>query len=144
MLFRSSYPKEKSARLAYLLNQHRDSQTLIFTFDVSTAYTISREFLVMPITSNIHRKEREDVLDRFRKREIRALVSCRVLNEGLDVPDAEVVIVVGGTSRQREHVQRVGRCLRPAQGKVARLYELVVQNSVEVRQSEERSRAIAS
>jgi superfamily II DNA or RNA helicase len=37
-----------------------------------------------------------------------ALVSARVLNEGIDVPDADVAIVVGGTRGEREHVQRIG------------------------------------
>lgn len=139
-----SYPQEKATHLAHLLTQHRESQTLIFTFDVPTAHTISREFLITPITSHTHRSEREEVLANFRRGKLRALVSCRVLNEGLDVPDAEVAIIVGGTAQQREHVQRVGRCLRPALGKVAKLYELVVQDSLEVRQWKQRSKALAS
>ena len=32
-------------------------------------------------------------------------MSARVLNEGIDVPDADVAIVVGGTHGEREHVQ---------------------------------------
>ncbi len=49
-----------------------------------------------------------------------------MLNEGLDVPDADValIIIVGGTLGEREHVQRIGRLLRPAPGKRAVVYEL--------------------
>lgn len=47
------------------------------------------------------------------------MVSAQVSNEGLDVPDADVAIIVGGTRGEREHVQRVGRLLRPRPGKRA-------------------------
>jgi len=52
-------------------------------------------------------------LNLFKEGKLRALVSAQVLNEGLDVPDAEVGIVVAGSKGEREHVQRVGRVLRP-------------------------------
>ncbi len=73
----------------------------------------------MPITCDIGRAERDDALARFRRGALRALVSARVLNEGLDVPDADVAVVVGGALGEREHVQRVGRLLRPGDGKRA-------------------------
>ena len=62
---------------------------------------------------------------------MRALVSCRVLNEGLDVPAASVAVVLGGSLGRREHVQRVGRILRPAPGKTAVLHELVARGTFE-------------
>jgi superfamily II DNA or RNA helicase len=105
---------------------------------------VSRRCLIHPITCDIGAKERDEVLARFRSGEIRALVSSRVLNEGLDVPDAEVGIVLGGRLGDREHVQRVGRVLRPADGKRALVYELVVQETTEVRAWVRRRRALAS
>lgn len=71
------------------------------------------------------------------------LVSARVLNEGLDVPDADVAIVVGGTLGEREHVQRIGRLLRPRQGKRAVVYELVTSGSTEMLQSARRRRGFS-
>lgn len=50
----------------------------------------------MPLTCDIGRKERLDVLARFGNGKLRALVSAQVLNEGIDVPDADVGIVVAG------------------------------------------------
>jgi superfamily II DNA or RNA helicase len=55
-----------------------------------------------------------------------------------------VAIVVGGALGQREHVQRVGRLLRPAPGKRALVYELVTSATREVRQSAERRRGLAA
>ena len=43
------------------------------------------------------------------------LVTSRVLNEGVDLPSAEVAIVMSGTGTVREHVQRLGRILRPSE-----------------------------
>ena len=66
------------------------------------------------------RAERARALERFRAGECPVLVSSQVLDEGLDVPDADVAIVVGGSASARRHVQRVGRVLRPRAGKRAR------------------------
>jgi superfamily II DNA or RNA helicase len=67
-----------------------------------------------------------------------------VLNEGLDGPDAEVGIIVAGSKGEREHVQRVGRVLRPQPGKRALVYELVVRATGEVGQSRRRRNALAA
>jgi superfamily II DNA or RNA helicase len=96
---------------------------------------VAREYLVMPLTRDIGLKERTSALERFRCGVLRALVSARVLNEGVDVPDAEVGIVVAGRLGEWEHVQRVGRILRPGEGKRALVYELVVRATAEVGQS---------
>ena len=74
---------------------------------------------------------------------LRALVSAQVLNEGIDVPDADVGIIVAGRLGRREHVQRVGRLLRPAQDKTALVYELVMKETAEVGQSSRRGEALA-
>jgi superfamily II DNA or RNA helicase len=138
----TSYPDAKRSALRALLQQHRDNRVLVFTSDNDTAYTIAREHLIMPMTCDIGRAEREDAFNAFRAGELRALVSAQVLNEGIDVPDADVAIIVGGAHGQREHVQRVGRLLRPAPGKHAFVYELVMMATHEVRKSAERRRAL--
>jgi superfamily II DNA or RNA helicase len=66
-----------------------------------------------------------------------------VLNEGIDVPDAEVAIVVGGTQGEREHVQRIGRLLRPREGKSSVVYGLVMRGTSEVLQARRRRAGLA-
>lgn len=124
-----------------ILARHRAARVLVFTADNAAAYEISREHLIMPMTCDIGRAEREEVLMRFRTGDLRALVSSRVLNEGLDVPDADVAIVVGGAFGEREHVQRVGRLLRPAPGKRAIVYELVAAGTSETARARARREA---
>jgi superfamily II DNA or RNA helicase len=130
--------------LRSLLERHRAARTLVFTADNDTAYQIARAHLVMPLTCDIGRRERDQALDAFRRGSIRALVSARVLNEGVDVPDADVAIVVGGALGEREHVQRVGRLLRPAEGKRALVYELVTRDTIEVSQARRRRQGLVA
>lgn len=133
-----AFTQNKRQVLRSLLQQHRERRTLVFTADNETAYSVATEHLVMPLTCDIGRTERKDVLSRFATGELRVLVSARVLNEGIDLPDADVAIIVAGTQGAREHVQRVGRLLRPREGKRALVYELVTRGTIEVRQAKRR------
>jgi superfamily II DNA or RNA helicase len=137
-----AFPEAKRALLAELLDRHRHGRVLVFTPDNASAYRVAREHLIMPLTCDIKRRERDAVLERFRRGELGALVSSRVLNEGLDVPDADVAIVVGGSLGSREHIQRVGRLLRPSPGKRAIIYELVASGTSETWSSLRRRRAL--
>jgi superfamily II DNA or RNA helicase len=138
-----AFPAAKRAAVRTLLARHAGARVLVFTSDNSTAYAVAREHLLMPITCDISRAERGVALERFGRGELRALVSARVLNEGIDVPDADVAIIVGGTQGEREHVQRIGRLLRPQEGKSAVVYELVMRNTSEVAQARRRRAGLA-
>ena len=139
-----AFTTAKRHMLRSLLEPHRSARMLVFTADNDTAYRIARAHLVMPLTCDIGRRERDHALDAFRRGSIRTLVSARVLNEGVDVPDADVAIVVGGALGEREHVQRVGRVLRPAEGKRALVYELVTRDTIEVSQARRRRQGLVA
>jgi superfamily II DNA or RNA helicase len=119
--------------LADLLATHHPAKILIFTDDNATVYRISQEFLIPAITHQTGVKERHDILTRFRQGDYRTLVASRVLNEGVDVPDASVAIVLSGTGSTREYVQRLGRVLRKGKdpSKQAVLYEVVAEDTSE-------------
>jgi len=138
-----AFPSGKRRALSHLLERHRGARVLIFTADNDTAYAISRQHLIMPLTCDIGPAERTDTIARFRQGKLRALVSARVLNEGFDVPDAEVAIIVAGRLGEREYVQRVGRLLRPAPGKRARIYELLARNTSDIHQAARMREALA-
>jgi superfamily II DNA or RNA helicase len=126
-----------------LLTRHAGARTLLFTDDNATAYAAARRFLIPVITHETKLKERVRILDAFKDGSVPVLATSRVLNEGVDVPEAEIAIVISGTGSVREHVQRLGRVLRPTAGKRARLYELVTQNSAEGFTSERRRQHVA-
>lgn len=116
-----------------LLSFHKDDQMIIFTDDNDFAYEIASRFYLACITHLTSKKERGIVLDLFRKGKLQAIVTSKVLNEGVDVPSVRIGVVVSGSAAVREHVQRLGRILRPQAGKKeAVLYELISQNTSEL------------
>ncbi len=128
----------KMQYLGHLLHQHRGDQLIIFTQDNASAYRIAREFLLPVITHQTKVRERSHILKGFTARTYGAIVTSKVLNEGVDVPDASVAIIVSGSGSVREHVQRLGRILRKRAGKQALLYELVTEATAEGYVSERR------
>jgi superfamily II DNA or RNA helicase len=129
------------AKLDYverLLERHASERMLIFTQDNATAYLVARRFLIPALTHQTKVKERSEILERFASGEYFAVVTSRVLNEGVDVPDASVAIIISGSGSVREHVQRLGRILRRRDGKRALLYELISANTSETQTSDRR------
>ncbi len=128
----------KLAYVAHLLDRHKGDRALLFTQDNSTAYRVARRFLVPVITHQTKVTERSDILAAFGAGSYSAVVTSKVLNEGVDVRDANVAIVLSGSGSVREHVQRLGRILRKRDGKHAILYELVTTRTAETGTSERR------
>ncbi|MEM8673566.1 MAG: DEAD/DEAH box helicase family protein [Cyanobacteria bacterium P01_G01_bin.67] len=126
--------------LVDLITQHQTERILIFTNDNATVYRISQQFLIPAITYQTAVKERHDILTRFKAGEYKTLVASHVLNEGVDVPDARIAIILSGTGSTREYVQRLGRVLRKGNtsNKQAILYEVVTENTSEEKTSQRR------
>lgn len=129
--------------LAQLLHAHRHDRTIVFTEDNATVYAISRRFLLPAITHQTKVKERSAILAGFNQGAFTAVVTSKVLNEGVNVPEANVAIVLSGSGSVREHVQRLGRILRRREGKTAVLYELVAAGTSEERVSDKRRDHVA-
>jgi superfamily II DNA or RNA helicase len=121
----------KLSLLERLLERHNGDRVLIFTHDNATVYTIARRFLVPVITHQTKTKERRDVLLKFNSGEYPIVATSRVLNEGVNVPEANIAIILSGSGSVREHVQRLGRILRKSGDKEALLYEVVTRGTVE-------------
>jgi superfamily II DNA or RNA helicase len=129
---------QKMEHVAAILRRHRGARVLVFSDDNATAYAVARRFLVPVITHQTKVRERTALLRAFADGTLPVLATSRVLNEGVDVPDAQVAVVLSGSGSTREHVQRLGRVLRPRPGKRAVLYELVSADTGETYTSEKR------
>jgi len=133
----------KMEALSEILKRHDEGRIFIFTEHNKLVHRISREFLIPSITYKTASKERSETLDRFRSGAYRAVVTSRVLDEGIDVPDADVGIILSGTGSERAFIQRLGRILRKKDGKEAVLYEIVSAKTSEVNTARKRKRALS-
>ncbi|MFP4627069.1 MAG: DEAD/DEAH box helicase family protein [Natronomonas sp.] len=123
---------KKLDTLDTLLKRHYDDRTIIFTANNDFAYDISREFIVPCITHQTRTDERTEILERFRTGEYSMLVTSQVLDEGIDVPAANVGIILSGSASKRQYAQRLGRILRPTDDRQpARLYEIITDDTME-------------
>lgn len=126
----------------YVLSKHANEKTLIFSEDTDTAYLISREFLVPALTYLTPGEERKKYLSMFKDGTVTALATSRVLDEGVDVPDASIAIVLSGSGSTRQFRQRLGRILRPQKNKKAILYEIVAKKTSEYNTSKRRRKGV--
>jgi superfamily II DNA or RNA helicase len=120
----------KIAAIEGLLRKHASDKAIVFSEYVGMVDRISRQMLIPAITYRTPSAERHAILEGFRSGKITKLVTGRVLNEGVDVPDANVAIVASGSASMREYVQRLGRVLRP-KATEAQLYEIISRRTTE-------------
>lgn len=139
----ASFPRAKRALVRALLERHREDRTIVFTAFAENAYDVASDNLVPVIAGETRAPERREILARFCEGKLRAVASARVLNEGIDVPEARVAIIVAGALGAREHVQRIGRVLRPAPNKQALVYELYTTQTADARRASARTRHAA-
>lgn len=114
-----------------LLREHAHERILIFTESNEVVYQLSQRHLIPALTCETKAAERKAILERFQTGEYGAIVTSRVLNEGIDVPEAKVAIVLGGSAGAREYIQRLGRVLRKVDNREAVLYEIIVRNTLD-------------
>lgn len=84
-------------RVAYILNEHGWKSSR-FTADESL-------------------KERHRIIDNFKNGFIDAMVSIRVLDEGIDIPVCKQAFLLASSRNERQFIQRRGRILRKSTGK---------------------------
>jgi superfamily II DNA or RNA helicase len=124
----------KVEALADILDRHREDRVIVFTAYTDLVYDLAERFLIPPITNETGAEERREILERFRRGEYSRVVAANVLDEGVDVPDANVAVVLAGSGSEREFTQRLGRVLRPKDdGGRALLYEVVTSETAEER-----------
>jgi superfamily II DNA or RNA helicase len=113
-----------------LADAHRGARIVIFHEGIAEAEEIAallrqRNHNVTLYHSKISPAMRRDNLRLFRKGRFQILVSCRALDEGMNVPETEIGIIASSTASTRQRIQRLGRVLRPAPGKeTATVYTL--------------------
>ena len=137
--------RSKIDEIRKILCEYKDIKTIIFTQHNKLVYEISDIFLIPFITHKSSKEEREDVINGFKDGRYKAIVTSKVLDEGIDVPDAQLGILVSGTGSSREFIQRLGRLLRPKNdNSQAKLIEIISSGTSEALTSQKRHRTIVN
>lgn len=127
----------KLSEVERLLREHAADKVIVFSEYNALVDTLSERLALPSITYKTAPEERKATLDAFRSGAYSKIVTGRVLNEGVDVPDANVAIVVSGSATTREYVQRLGRIIRPKQNRAV-LYEVITRKTGEVNTARKR------
>ena len=120
---------------------------IVFTEYLDQAERLAGELGAKLITGKTPSKQRKEIFEEFRKNPSDMLVITRVGDEGIDIPDANIGIIASGTGSARQYIQRIGRLLRPKEGKTAIVYEVFTKDtteSLEVSKRRSSSRAISN
>ena len=117
--------------LNVLLNDSMNSQILVFSHYRDTATHIVDELNKNGIKSfrfvgqssrnndmGMNQNEQSVILDSFRKKEFNVLVATSIAEEGLDIPEVNLVIFYEPVSSEIRHIQRKGRTGRKSSGNV--------------------------
>jgi DNA excision repair protein ERCC-3 len=126
----ASMNPRKETKLEELLAAKDGEKTVIFCDWLDQAEGLSEEFDIPFVTGETDHDRREEILGQFRDGEIDRMIISRVGDEGLDIPDAEVAIVMSGQGgSRRQATQRAGRVMRPEGG--AEVHFVATKGSVE-------------
>lgn len=130
--------EEKLRVLEDLFRLHMGSRVIVFAGSNAMARDVSRRFLIPCLLNHCRKKERLEILQGLQSGAYPALVANQVLDEGVDLPEAKVAVVIGGLSSTRQAKQRLGRVLRKTGNVRATLYEVVCTDTNEERRSRQR------
>jgi len=130
--------EEKLRILEDLFRLHLGVSMVIFTGSNAMARAVSLRFLIPCLLSHCGKHERLDYIEGLRDGVYPAIVANQVLDEGVDLPEVKVAIVLGGKGSVRQAKQRLGRILRKRGNSRAILYEVVATETKEVNRSRKR------
>lgn len=114
-----------------LVLAHKGSRTIVFHEDIEACNVIQEVLSEAKVRCGVYHskmrlRQRAEILSAYREGRVDALITCRALDEGFNVPETEVGIIAASTATRRQRIQRLGRVLRPVKGKSsAVIYSLV-------------------
>ncbi len=135
--------EEKLRVLEDLFRLHHGTPMIIFAGSNAMARDVSRRFLIPCLLNHCGKAERIDYLDGLRDGVYPAIVANQVLDEGVDLPEVKVAVVIGGLASTRQAKQRLGRILRRRGEERAILYEVVAKDTNDTGRSRKRRKSDA-
>lgn len=128
----------KIAALKHMIPVMNDAdRSLVFTQSIASATNLNEMLVSNKVTSEVHHSQvdtdaRSETMDRFSAGHTKALVSVQTLEEGVDVPDADLAIIIAASKQTRQMIQRMGRVMRrKSDGRDARFVIVFVRDTDE-------------
>ena len=140
--------EKKYEILKKLIQKLPEDKILVFCQYVDQAkkaYKAVREIVdgqAALLTGSTKSELRKRYFEQFKDGKKRIIVTTTVLDEGIDVPDAETAIILSGSGTERQMIQRIGRVLRYRPNKVAKVIEIITKNTIEERIAERRAEVL--
>jgi superfamily II DNA or RNA helicase len=113
-----------------IATDNETSKIIIFHESIKSTNTITellneKNMYALAYHSELSPAIRRDNLLKFKKGACDVLVTCRALDEGANIPEANLGIVAASTKSIRQRIQRLGRVLRTSEGKSnAKIYTI--------------------
>jgi superfamily II DNA or RNA helicase len=109
---------------------------IVFHETISAAEATLSQLRELGVPSSIDHSmmktdQRVSERQRFSRGTSQAMVAVRSLDEGVDVPEAEIAIIASGSRSKRQRIQRMGRVLRHREGKHAICISILVRGTSE-------------
>ena len=120
----------------FVRDARQGSRTFVFHENIAGADWIAEALTDAGVPAASHHSgksqaERQAILQAFREGALHAITAARTLDEGVDVPDANVAVIAAGSSVTRQQIQRAGRVLRKVREKRAKIVRLYIAGSRE-------------
>ncbi len=125
----------KRAKVLEIVGSVGDERIIVFSESIESIEELKKYLAENGVSAETyHSQKPEAVRDAIFSewgRGFRVLLAVRALDEGVDVPEVGVGIIIASGKSTRQLVQRQGRLIRPVQGKTARLYVVYAENTYE-------------
>ncbi len=108
---------ERNRKIIRAVRSHQGKQIIILVKEIEHGKKLMEVLDVPFIHGSTSAKERKAVLDSFKNRELDIIIASSILKQGIDLPEAEVLVLAHGGTSLVELMQKVGRVRRPASGK---------------------------
>lgn len=124
------YNHPEKLRIAEEIIAHRpNSKIITFSASVAAAERFKEGFVY---TGKDSKKANRITLNEFNKMSSGIIHSVKLAEEGFDVPDLSVGIMLGVNSSKTKHAQTRGRVVRYHEGKEAEFFTLILKDTVEI------------
>ena len=116
----------KKCEVLKIIRDHPGERIILFSESVAAIEHIRKFLLQEGVTcetfhAGTEQWKRQTIFEKWGE-EFQVLLSCRALDEGIDVREVAVGILITNGKSKRQFVQRIGRIIRPMEGKEAKFY----------------------